>query len=263
MGDGVRYWRSLTTEDFAASAFADSIAVLPVAAVEQHGPHLPLEVDAVINEAILAAGLDQLPPELSILVLPAQVIGYSDEHRSFPGTLSFGAETLLSTWREIGESVARAGVRKLVIFNSHGGQNELMAVVARQLRVSAGLFVATASWSHLAVFDDLVTPDERRFGIHGGALETSLMLHVAPDRVRADRIGNFPSKGKEIADASAHLAPTGRVAYGWMTEDLNEAGAVGDATQASAVLGEEILRRAAKGLVEFLEDVDRTTPQSS
>lgn len=263
MGDGVRNWADLTTVDFADPAITDSIALLPVAAIEQHGPHLPLDVDAAINEAILTAALAQIPSGLSLLVLPAQVIGYSDEHRSFPGTLSYGAETLLATWREIGESVARTGVRKLVIFNSHGGQNELMAVAARQLRVSAGLFVATTGWSHLAELDDLVTPEERRFGIHGGALETSLMLHIAPDRVRTDRIANFPSKGKEIADQSAHLAPTGRVAYGWMTEDLNEAGAVGDATQANAALGEKILGRAAKGLVELLQDVGRAFPQSS
>ncbi|HAA91124.1 MAG TPA: creatininase [Rhodospirillaceae bacterium] len=263
MAGGVQYWPTLTTDDFTDVDLAKSIAVLPVAAIEQHGPHLPLEVDAVINDAILTAALAEVPEALSVLVLPAQVIGYSEEHTSFPGTLTFSAETLLATWREIGESVARAGVRKLVIFNSHGGQNELMAVVARQLRVSAGLFVATAGWSQLATYDDLVTPEERQFGIHGGALETSLMLHIAPEKVRNDRIRNFPSTGQQVADSSTHLAPTGRNAYGWMTEDLNETGAVGDATQATSALGEEILHRAAKGLVEYLEDVDRVTAQSS
>ncbi len=253
-----RYWQSLTTDDFATSEMGNTIAILPIAAIEQHGPHLPLNVDAAINAAVLEAALAQMPENISLLVLPAQDIGYSEEHSSFPGTLTLGAETVLRQWREIGECVARAGIRKLVIFNSHGGQNELMAITARQLRVSAGMFVTTASWSRLISLDDILDADELRFGIHGGAVETSLMLHIAPDQVRVDRIANFQSAGQKIAEQSKHLAATGRVAYGWMTEDLNKAGAVGDARMATADLGQEILARAATGLIELLEDVNRT-----
>jgi creatinine amidohydrolase len=260
MGEVARYWHSLTTDEFSALDGAKTIALLPVAATEQHGPHLPLDVDAVINRVILDAALEILPETLSVLVLPAQNIGYSEEHGSFAGTLTLKAETLLALWREIGESVARAGIGKLVLFNSHGGQNELMAVTARQLRAAHGLFVATASWSRLTDMEGLVDPAERRFGIHGGAIETAIMLHAAPDRVRMDRIADFPSQGRVIADASDQLAPTGPVAYGWMTEDLNPSGAVGDSTKASAEMGAELVTRAARGLVRFLEDVDAAAP---
>ena len=257
MSRSIRYWQSLTTVDFAALDLGKTVAILPVAAIEQHGPHLPLEVDATINKAVLEMALSIAPEDMSVLVLPSQVIGYSEEHQSFPGTLTFSAETVLRTWRELGECVARAGIRKLLIFNSHGGQNELMAVAARQLRAANGLFVVTSSWSHLVRLDDLFDVDELKFGIHGGAVETSIMLHVALDQVRTEKIDNFRSQGQTIAEQSTHLAATGRVAYGWMTEDLNPSGAVGDATKANAALGAEILSRAAKGLVQLLEDVER------
>jgi len=261
MKNGIRRWSSITTEEFVD--MADSIALLPVSAVEQHGPHLPLGVDALINEAIVTKVMASAPEGLSVLVLPQQFIGYSAEHSSFPGTLSFSIETLLSTWCEIGESVAKAGLRKLVIFNSHGGQNELMTLAARELRISADLFVAAASWTHLIDLEDLVTPHERRFGIHGGAIETALMLHIAPEEVKKERIDKFISKGQAVADVSTHLQPTGRNTYAWMTEDLNKTGAVGDASQATPSMGEEILDRAVKGLIEFLYDVNRISPHSS
>lgn len=257
----ISHWSSITTKEF--SDKINSIALLPVSAIEQHGPHLPLEVDAAINEAIINEVIIRAPEDLSVLVLPPQVIGYSEEHKSFPGTLSFSAETLLATWREIGEGVASAGLRKLVIFNSHGGQNELMAIAARQLRVSVGLFVASASWSHLTDFEGLVTPEERRFGIHGGAIETAFMLHVAPQKVKKAYIENFVSAGRAVADGSTYLQPTGKNSYAWMTEDLNKFGAVGDAAQATSSMGKEILNRAATGLIDFLYDVKRIEPHSS
>jgi len=260
MNAKVQYWQTLTTADFATSDLSNTIAILPVAAIEQHGPHLPLDVDAAINAAVLEATLNQVPNNLSVLVLPAQNVGYSEEHTSFPGTLTLDAETILRVWREIGECVARVGIRKLVLFNSHGGQNELMAITARQLRVSEAMFVATASWSRLVSLEDIFDADELRFGIHGGAVETSLMLHIAPDQVRTDQMADFPSSGRKIAQQSKHLAATGRVAYGWMTEDLNKSGAVGDPRKATAEIGQEILLRAAKGLVELLEDVGRAGP---
>ena len=253
----VRYWQTLTTNDFAISDWSNTIAILPVAAIEQHGPHLPLDVDMAINAAVLKAGLDQVPDDLSVLVLPAQNLGYSEEHTSFPGTLTLNAETLLRVWREIGECISRVGIRKLLIFNSHGGQNELITITARQLRVSEAMFVATSSWSRLVSLEDLFESEELCFGIHGGAVETSLMLHISPDHVRMDQIANFPSTGQKVAEQSKHLSATGRVTYGWMTEDLNRSGAVGDPRLATAELGQEILTRAAKGIAELLEDLDK------
>jgi creatinine amidohydrolase len=124
----------MTTTEFAALP-ADTVAVLPVAAVEQHGPHLPVYVDACLNEGVVARAIELLPPELPVTFLPMQAVGKSNEHLAFPGTLSLSAETLIRLWTEIAESVHRASVRKLVLFNSHGGQPQIMDIVARDLRV--------------------------------------------------------------------------------------------------------------------------------
>jgi len=124
------------------------VAILPVAAIEQHGPHLPLGVDAIINEGIVRAAMPLMPD--SVLVLPTMEIGKSNEHQAFPGTLTLSAETLIRLWTEIGDSVARAGVRKLLIFNSHGGQTGLPEVVATDLRARLGMIVGWAVPAPLA-----------------------------------------------------------------------------------------------------------------
>ena len=186
-----RLWQEMTTEDFRALDLGRVIAILPVAAIEQHGPHLPVEVDARINAGVLARALELLPPEVPATVLPAMPIGKSNEHTAFPGTLSLSAETLIRLWTEIGESVARAGVKKLVIFNSHGGQPQVADIVARDLRVRLGMFVVTASSYALGKPPGLFPEAELKHGIHGGTVETSLMLHLRPDLVRMDKAKNF------------------------------------------------------------------------
>src|SRR3954471_15544799 len=138
-----RFWADLSTRDFArvqaAGAAAQTVAVLPVAAIEQHGPHLPVSVDTTLVDGVIAASLPHIPADLPVLFLPTQQVGKSNEHMRFPGTLTLSAETLIRLWTEIGESVARAGVRKLVLFNSHGGQVSIMDIVARDLRTQCNL----------------------------------------------------------------------------------------------------------------------------
>ncbi|HEX2547276.1 MAG TPA: creatininase family protein, partial [Ramlibacter sp.] len=134
-----RFWAELTSADFASLDPATTVAVLPVGATEQHGPHLPLSVDHSLADGIVARALPQLPASASVLVLPTQQVGYSPEHASFPGTLTLPIETVIATWVAIGESVARTGVRKLLVFNTHGGQASLLDIVARELRVRCGL----------------------------------------------------------------------------------------------------------------------------
>ena len=140
-----RDWADMTWQDFAEADTARWIAVLPLAAVEQHGPHLPLGVDAFLGEAYLQRVTSLLPPELPVTFLPLQSIGHSEEHVAFPGTLTLSAQTAIGAWTDIGESVHRAGVRKLVLFNSHGGQPQIMDIVARNLRVRLEMFVVCAS----------------------------------------------------------------------------------------------------------------------
>ena len=203
-------WEDLATVDFANFDWRETVAVLPLAAVEQHGPHLPLGTDAFICDAIVDEALARLDPAAPVLRLPTQRLGHSPEHARFPGTLSLRAETILAHWTDIGRSVAAAGVRKLVLFNSHGGQGALIDLAAQALRGECAMTIARCSYYRLALPDGLLTERERRFGVHGGQLETSLMLHITPHLVRLDRARDFPSRAEEWEAAHPGLPIEGR-----------------------------------------------------
>ncbi len=251
-----RYWQDLPWTAFQALP-KDTVAVLPVAAIEQHGPHLPVSVDRTINEGVLARTLALLPEALPVLVLPVQAVGLSVEHIRFPGTLTASAETLIKLWTEIGESVARAGVRKLVLLNSHGGQPQVVDIVCRRLRVSSGMFAVSCMWSRLGKPDGLVNPAEARHGIHGGFVETSLMLHLAPERVDMAKAEDFRSRWIARENDFSVLVPEGAVGFGWETQDLHPAGALGDASAATAEAGAQFLDHAAARLAALLGEVHR------
>ena len=252
-----RRWEHLTTAEFRELPMESVIAVLPVAAVEQHGPHLPTGVDAIINRGILEGAAARLPAGLSVLVLPEQTIGLSIEHTAFAGTLSLGAATVMALWRDIAESVARAGIRKLVFFNSHGGQTEPMTILANELRARHDMLAVTASWFAFGLPDGLVGAAEQQYGIHGGAVETAMMLHLAPALVREQARAAFASSAQRRAADYRHLSPHGRIGFGWQTQDLNPEGVCGDATAADAAMGATLVDHFAAALCELLIDVDR------
>jgi creatinine amidohydrolase len=255
-----RHWWDLTTEEFAALDQSRIIALLPVCAVEQHGPHLPVRVDAAINAGILARALQLIPDDLPLLVLPAQNVGKSDEHLAFPGTLSIHYETLGRLWFDLAESVQRAGCRKIIFFNSHGGQPQLLDIVCRDLRVRLKMLAVNCAWYNVTEMADLFDAEELRHGIHGGAVETSIMLHLHPDLVKTERARNFVSRSVAVEAENAVLRIEGATGIGWQTQDLNAAGACGDATRASAALGKELVERAATALAALVADVARYAP---
>ena len=227
-----------------------TIAVLPVAAVEQHGPHLPLGVDMMIAEGMLETLRALCPEDLDIRILPVQAVGKSNEHLWAPGTLTLSAETALRAWVEIGLSVARAGVRKIVLINSHGGNTDLVSIVSRELRVQAGMLAVKAHWAAFGAPEGMYPPQEERFGIHGGDIETSLMLHFRPELVEMERAARF-----ESAAQGAPIPPVGSVALGWIATDLNPAGVVGDASIATAEKGRATAAHQARGMVALLRDL--------
>jgi len=236
-------------------AAAGWIAVLPLAATEQHGPHLPVGTDVMIAQAYLARVRKLLPANLPVTFLPTQPIGISTEHIDFPGTLSLPTETALKSWTAIGESVARAGIKKLVIVTSHGGNSAAMTLVAQDLRAFHRMLVVTTSWSRFGAPDGLFDPDELRHGIHGGAVETSIMLAAHPTLVRTDNLALFPSAGRDMATSYRHLSTQRPAPLAWQAQDLNANGAVGDATQASAEKGEALLAHGARAFCELLADI--------
>ncbi len=252
-----RYWQEMTTAEFAALDVERLIAVLPVAAIEQHGPHLPISVDATLNQGILRCALEIMPPELPVSILPMLPIGKSPEHQGFPGTLSLRAETLIRLWTEIGESVARMGVRKLLIFNSHGGQPEIMNIVALDLRIRLKMLVVKLNWFGPGIPKGLFSSAEEQHGIHAGAIETSMMLYLDPEHVQMDKAANFRSSRQDYQQDYLFYRPKSGVGFGWAAQDLNPSGACGDITEATADKGKQLVDHAARILVQVLEEMDR------
>lgn len=250
-------WSELATTDFAGLDPETTIAVWPIAATEQHGPHLPVATDTAIADGMVAEVLRRLPDDLRILVLPTQAIGKSNEHLRSPGTLTLSAETALRAWVEIGEAVHRSGLRKLVMVNSHGGNVDLISIVARELRVRFGMLVVACSWSRFGRPAGLYTEEELAVGIHAGDVETSLMLHFRPDLVRMDRAENFAPASIAISRDFEVLRPTGFTAFGWIAQDLHPSGAAGDASRATAEKGQATAAHAAEAFIVLLRDVTR------
>lgn len=264
MNAPTRHWSDLSTADFAAIDRSRAIAVLPVAATEQHGPHLPLSVDTDIVNGVVAAALPHLAPDLPALFLPTQAVGFSPEHTRFAGTLTLKAETLIRVWTELGECVAASGVQKLVLLNSHGGQVGALDLVARDLRARLGMLVYSVNWFGLPLLDAqgqdvnaLFSAEEQRFGIHAGEIETSMMRALRPERVRMERAEYFRSTSQDRAERFATLGNGKSAKLGWMMQDYNPEGAVGHAAAATADKGHALLDAAGRALARLLAEIDQ------
>lgn len=255
-----RYWTDLTTRD-AAALPPDTVAILPVAAVEQHGPHLPVGTDAFISRGMLARFVELLPDDVPAVILPEQTVGASAEHLDFAGSLALSPARLIDTWTDIIACAARAGVRRFLIFNSHGGQSGFLAHAALDLRVRLGLFVAYAAWFDAGYPEGMFTPEEIACGMHGGAIETSLMLHLRPDLVRRDEIADFQpiTRGIEAVARQFSANPgNGRLAgFGWKAQDLQRSGVTGNAAAATADNGRLLLEHVTTRLVELVSDLGK------
>jgi creatinine amidohydrolase len=264
-----RFWADLTTTDFATLALDRTIAVLPVAATEQHGPHLPLSVDTDLVEGVVAASLPHLPADLSVLFLPTQSVGFSPEHARFAGTLTLKSETIVRLWTDIGESVAASGVRKLVLFNAHGGQVSVMDLVARDLRARLDMLVYSVSWFNLPLRDAngqdvnaLFSAEEHRFGVHAGDVETSMMRALRPEQVRMGAAQNFRSTSQDRAERFDILGNGRSAKLGWQMQDYNAQGAAGDAAAATVDKGRALVDASGRALAALLLEIDQLPPDT-
>jgi creatinine amidohydrolase len=264
-----RHWSDLSTADFSELDRTRAIAVLPVAATEQHGPHLPLSVDTDIVNGVIEAALPHIPNDLPALFLPTQAIGFSPEHMRFAGTLTLKTETLIRVWTELAEGVAASGVNKLVLLNSHGGQVGALDLVARDLRARLGMLVYSVNWFSLPLLDPngqdlnaLFSAEEHRFGIHAGEIETSMMLALRPERVRMDKAKHFRSSSQERAKRFSTLGNGKSAKLAWQMQDINAHGAAGNAAAASAQKGRAVLDAAGRALATALTEIDQLPPDT-
>jgi creatinine amidohydrolase len=255
-----RDWTDIHWPDISEAAAARWIAVLPLAATEQHGPHLPVGTDVMIAQAYLARVRELLTDAAPVTFLPLQPVGISTEHIDYPGTLTLPAEVALKNWTALGESVARAGIRKLVMVTSHGGNSAAMTLVAQDLRARYGLLAVTTGWSRFGAPEGLFSAQELRHGIHGGAVETSIMLARYPEQVRREKIADFQPASIAMEKDYRWLSAHRPAQFAWQAQDLHASGASGDATQASAEKGKLLLDHGARGFCELLADIDRFDP---
>jgi creatinine amidohydrolase len=255
-----RDWTDIHWPDIAGAGPARWIAVLPLAATEQHGPHLPVGTDVMIAQGYLERVRELLPDTVPATFLPLQPVGISTEHVGYPGTLTLPTDIALKTWMALGTSVARAGIKKLVMVTSHGGNSAAMTLVAQDLRAQHGLLAVTTGWSRFGAPEGLFSAEELRHGIHGGAVETSIMLARYPQHVRNDKIADFRPASIAMEKDYRWLAAHRPAPFAWQAQDLHSSGAAGDATIASAEKGQRLLDHGARAFCELLADVDKFDP---
>lgn len=244
---------NVTDRHLPASA---TISVLPLGAHEQHGPHLPFETDTLIAAGIVSRLGVALPKTLPVSFLPVEPVGYSIEHMDVPGTRSLRYDEAVERWLGIAEAEYDKGVRKFVMLNAHGGNSPLLTIVATEARVRFGMLAVATSWTRFGIPPEIVRPEDKTFDIHGGDIETSVMLALYPERVDMGKARSFPSRQADFVKIFKHLRAYGPHAFGWMMRDLNDDGVAGNAAAATAEKGERLIAHAVNGLVELLEDIN-------
>lgn len=252
-----RFFPYLTWTDIRDMPDKENVVIVqPVGAIEQHGPHLPIVVDSAIATAVLGKALEKLEPEVPVYALPCQTYGKSNEHWHFPGTLTLTAQTLITVLTEVAESIYRAGFRKLVLMNAHGGQPQVMEIVARDLHQTYEDFLVFPlfTWRVPHNAGEFLSQKEKELGIHAGDAETSVLLSVLPDQVKMERaVVEYPHGLPE----NSLLSMEGKLPFAWTTRDLSQSGVLGDATVATKEKGDRILDSVSDGWVKVLRDIHR------
>ncbi|MEP7454236.1 creatininase family protein [Phyllobacterium sp. SB3] len=234
---------------------SNTIALLPLGAHEQHGPHLPFETDTLIVTGLVNRLKPLLPPELNIKFFAPETVGYSIEHMDVDGTKSLRFDEAVYRWIAVGKGLAEQGVSKFILLNAHGGNSPLLTIVATELRVRFNMLAVATSWTRFGLPEGLISPEEKAIDIHGGFIETSVMLALYPELVDMSKAANFTSNQSNYSKIYKHLRAYGPHAFGWKMSDLNKSGVAGNALLATAQAGEAIITHSLNGIIELIEDV--------
>jgi creatinine amidohydrolase len=229
------------------------VIVLPTGSIEQHGPHLPCAVDTVICAGVVGHALAKLAPSVAAFAMAPITYGKSEEHLHFPGTMTLTGQTLLATMIEIGESVYRSGFRKLLIVNGHGGQPQIMEIMAREMRLRHGDFIVIPqhTWRLPHVAGRYMSEREKKLAMHAGHAETAIMLALAPETVHMERaVTNYPPEFP-----SKLLSPDGRPACAWTARDFGPSGIIGDPLPATREQGLAILESLALSWAQAITEL--------
>jgi creatinine amidohydrolase len=252
-----RYFPYLTWKEIEQMPNKENVVIIqPIGAIEQHGLHLPLAVDSAISLGVLGKALEQLEPNIPAYALPCLYYGKSNEHVGFPGTITLSATTLLAVIKEMAASIYRSGFRKLVLMNSHGGQPQIMEIVARDIHQEYPDFAVFPlfTWRVPHIAGDLLTKQEQEYGIHAGDAETSLMLSLLPEQVQMKKAVKEYPQGLPV---DSLLDMEGKLPFAWLTKELSQSGVMGDATVATKEKGDRILESLADGWVRVIQDIYR------
>ncbi|WP_019223659.1 creatininase family protein [Bartonella rattaustraliani] len=233
------------------------LALLPLGAHEYHGNHLPFETDWIIADAFAKALTLQTKEQFHIALLPVEKIGYSGEHMDVLGTKTLTFSEAIERWINIGESCYHKGIKRFLLLNAHGGNSPLMSIVITELRRRFSMLAVATSWSRFGLPQGLMKPSQQHLDIHGGFIETSLMLYLAPEKVHMEKAQNFHNKQADMIANYRYLRAYGPHAFGWKMRDLNTQGAAGNASQATAKAGKAIFSHVLCGLCDLLDDINR------
>jgi creatinine amidohydrolase len=252
MSEPSRRYEDLTGPEVAERVTSSSILLLPIGAVEQHGPHLPMSVDSVIANETATAVVAECGEELDVWQLPTLSVSKSNEHAWSPGTLYLTPETMLAVLRDIGRAVASTGAERLVLLNAHGGNTTHLGTALRELRLQFGLKTFLMHPSLPPAYGGVSTEEELGMGIHGGRNETSVFWHLRPDQVD---LSVAERRVPERLAENTHVKFGGSVSFGWLSNDFHPDGYIGDPTGASPELGRQLFEHAVAGLVEAMAEV--------
>ena len=231
---------------------ANTVIVLPTGAIEQHGPHLPCSVDSVISSGVAGYALARLPKAIPAYAIPPVTYGKSDEHLNFPGTLTLTGDTLLQTILEIAESLYRAGFRKLLMINGHGGQPQVLQMASREMRLRHGdmIMIPHDVFRVPNVENEFLSAQEQKMAMHAGHSETAVMLALAPECVHIERaVANYPP------EFPCPTLSSGRPAAAWASYDFGPSGVIGDPTGATAEQGHAILDSLAASWAQAITEI--------